>query len=224
MTIPIIPIPSLLKQPLFWRFTGFISSIIGLLCYALSSSFKHLFGEWNSLKIFLYGAGSLITCSIVLLAKKWQLSRGLMLKAHVGFMVLMLTSVYSFFYDKAVNGKPDALGLVSCAAFALVSFSLSRQIDLGFEVDLLNFFLGYLMVQLMKINFLLASLGGVLCYFLIVLRSSLDSQQVVGSITIGATASDHVAIEIERVPEARAGHGNNSENNNNHTSLRKRLA
>lgn len=144
-----------------------------------------------------------------------------MLKAHVGFMVLMLTSVYSFFYDKAVKEKPDALGLVSCAAFALVSFSLSRQIDLGFEVDPLNFFLGCLTVQLMKINLLLASLGGVLCYFLIVLRSSLDSQQVVG--TVGATSSDHVAIEIERVPETRAGHGNNSENDNNHTSLRKRL-
>jgi len=69
----------------------------------------------------------------MLLAKKFQLS--LILKAHVAFLVLMLTSVYSYFYDKKVNGKSDVLGLISCAAFLLMSLSLYKQIDLGFEVD-----------------------------------------------------------------------------------------
>ncbi|XP_004490666.2 uncharacterized protein [Cicer arietinum] len=219
---PIIPILNFLNHPILWRFTGFISSIIGLLCYALSSSFKHLFGEWNLLKIFLYVTLSFITCIIVLLAKKWQLSKSLILKAHVGFLILMLTSVYSFFYDKSVNGKSDVLGLISCVAFALMSLSLSRQIDLGFEVDLLNFFLGCVTVQLMNFNLMLASIGGVFCYFVIVLRASLESQQRIKD--VGATVSDHVEIEIEGV-EIRGEHRSNSEYKNQHQelpSLRKR--
>jgi len=222
--IQIIQVLSFLNHPLVWRLTGFISSIIGLLCYALSSSFKHLFGDWNLLKIFLYGIVSFITCCTVLLAKKFQLSRSLILKAHVAFLVLMLTSLYSFFYDKEVNAKSDVLGLISCAAFALMSLSLSRQIDLGFEVDLLNFFLGCLTVQLMNFNLMLASIGGVFCYFVIVLRSSLDLQQGGGS--VDSTVTDHVAIEIESV-EIKADHGRTSDEYNNHrqelASLRKRL-
>ncbi|CAK8539575.1 unnamed protein product [Lathyrus sativus] len=194
--ISIIPVNSFLNHPLLWRFTGFISSIIGLLCYALSSSFKHLFGEWNLPKIFVYVIVSFITCSVVLLAKKFQLSRSVILKAHIAFLVIMLTSVYSFFNDKNVNGKSDVLGLISCVAFAFMSLSLSRQIDIGFEVDLLNFFLGCLTVQLMNFNLMFAFIGGVFCYFVIVLRASLDSQQE-GVGTVDATVSDHVAIEID---------------------------
>nr|XP_004490677.1 probable WRKY transcription factor 33 isoform X2 [Cicer arietinum] len=37
-----------------WRILGFFSSIIGLISYALSSSFIHLFGEWNFIKIIIY--------------------------------------------------------------------------------------------------------------------------------------------------------------------------
>ncbi|KAK7300869.1 hypothetical protein RJT34_11720 [Clitoria ternatea] len=129
-----------------------------------------------------------------------------------------ITSLYSFFYDKAVNGNSDIPGLISCAAFALMFFSLSRQTDLGFEVDLLNFFLGCLTVQLMKISMMLASLCGVFCYFLIILRSSLDSQQEIE--TASSTAPNHVAIEIET-----AKSGFQSEYNNHYQelpSLRKR--
>ncbi|KAE9615120.1 putative transcription factor WRKY family [Lupinus albus] len=49
-----IRIPNRVIQKKLWRIVGFISSFIGLLCYALSSSFKHLFGEWNLLKIIVY--------------------------------------------------------------------------------------------------------------------------------------------------------------------------
>ncbi|XP_014503068.1 exocyst complex component EXO70B1 [Vigna radiata var. radiata] len=52
------------------------------------------------------------------------------------FLVLLITSVYSFFFDKQVTEKPDAYGLVSCAAFAIMSLGLSRLSHFGFEVDL----------------------------------------------------------------------------------------
>ncbi|MED6179577.1 hypothetical protein PIB30_002403 [Stylosanthes scabra] len=58
-----------------------------------------------------------------------------------------------------------------------MSLSLSRQIEFGFEVDLFNFFLGYFLVQLMTIHIALASLGALFCYFLMFLRSYLDSKQ-----------------------------------------------
>jgi len=83
--------------------------------------------------------------------------------------------VYSYFADKAGNGKPDVYSLISCVAFAVMSFSLSRQTQCGFEVDLLNFFLGFLILLLMKIKFALAIVGVGFSYGLIILRSSLDT-------------------------------------------------
>ena len=151
--MPLVPIPSLLEKSQLWGLIGFVSSAIGLIRNALSAPFKHVLGGWNFWKIFLYSAGSFIICSMVLYAKKWKLSRSLMLKAHTRLFDLMLSPVYSFFYDdKAGKEKPDVFGLISCVALAMLSFSLSRQINLGFEVDLLNFFLGCLTVLLMKMD------------------------------------------------------------------------
>ncbi|AET00574.1 WRKY family transcription factor [Medicago truncatula] len=113
-----------------WRILGFFSSIIGFTSYAFSSSFNHLYGKWNFIKIIIYTLVSFSISSMMLFLKKWKLSRRFLLKAHLGSMI-------------------------SCAAFALMSFCLSRQIDLGFETDL-NFFLGILTVQLMKINLMLS--------------------------------------------------------------------
>ena len=81
--------------------------------------------------------------------KKWKLSRRFLLKARLYVLVLLLTSLYSFVSDKDKNEKPDRLSLISCSAFALMSFCLSRQI-VGFESDLLDFFPGILTVQLMN--------------------------------------------------------------------------
>jgi len=83
--------------------------------------------------------------------------------------------VYSYFVDKAGNGRPDVYSVISCAAFAIMSFSLSRQTQCGFEVDLLNFFLAFLILLLMKIKFALAIVGVGFSYALIILRSSLDT-------------------------------------------------
>ncbi|KAJ1386259.1 WRKY domain [Sesbania bispinosa] len=164
-----------LMQPLVWRFVGFGSAVVGLLCYALSSSFNHLFGNWNLIKIFLYTAFSFIISLLIFYAKKWQHSTSLRFKAHSAFLVLTITSVYSFFYDKVVNGKPDAYSLISCSAFSIMTLSLSRQTRCGFEVDLLYFFLGCLNVQLMKIKLPLAILGAGFSYSLIILRSYFSS-------------------------------------------------
>jgi hypothetical protein len=168
-----------LMQPKVWRFVGFASSIVGLLCYALSSSFDYLFGDWNLLKIFLYSVFSFILSLLVLFAKIWQHSTSLRYKAHAAFLVLTITSLYSFFFDKVMNGKPDAYSLLSCAAFAIMFLSLSRQIQCGFEVDLLYFFRGCLIVQIMKIKLQLFIVGAGFSYLIIILRSSFSSIDVV---------------------------------------------
>jgi len=136
----------------------------------------------------------------MLFLKKWKLSRKFLLKAHLGVLVLLLTSLYSFVSDKDLKGKPDLLSLISCAAFALMSFCLSRQIDLGFESDLLNFFLGILTVQLMKINLMLSIVAAILCYSLMVLRTKLDSRHEIGTLRMEA---DDIAIEIDGVDNNR---------------------
>ncbi|CAK8537872.1 unnamed protein product [Lathyrus sativus] len=165
----------LVLQPKVWRFVGFASSIVGLLCYALSSSFNHLFGNWNLFKIILYTLFSFIISLMILYANIWKSSTSLRFKAHAAFLVLTITSVYSFFFDKVVNGKPDAYSLVSCASFSIMSLSLSRQTHCGVEIDLLYFFLGCLIVQLVKISMQLLILGVGFSYSLIILRSSISS-------------------------------------------------
>ncbi|MED6164251.1 hypothetical protein PIB30_087925 [Stylosanthes scabra] len=163
-----------LRQSHVWRFVGLASTIVGLSCYALSSSFNHLFGKWNFLKIFIHIISSIIICFMILFAKAWQFSAALRFKAHLSFLALTITAVYSFFLDRDVNGKPDVYSLISCAAFAVMSLCLSRQSHFGFEVDLLYFFLGALIVQLMKIHLFLGIFGVGFSYSLIILRSSLD--------------------------------------------------
>ncbi|XP_061365189.1 uncharacterized protein LOC133308569 [Gastrolobium bilobum] len=204
-----------LNQKKLWRVVGFMSSIVGLLCYALSSSFKHLFGELNFLKIILYTVVSFIISNMMLFLKKWKLSRSFLQKAHVGVLVLLLTSLYSFEIDKAVNGKPDLLSLISSAAFALMSLCLSKQINLGFETDLLNFFLGCLTVQLMKINLILCIITAIFSYSLMVLYSKLGSQSEIGTLEM----DNHVIVEIDAADGVeRGGDDNRSKFQFDHTN------
>ncbi|KHN17798.1 Exocyst complex component 7 [Glycine soja] len=168
-----INIQSWLQKPKVWRFVCFFSSVVGLLCYAFSSSFNNLFGKWTWWKILLYIGFSFIICLTVLFAKVWECSTSPRVEAHMAFFILMITSVYAFFFDKEVKGKPDAYSLVSCAAFAIMSLAVSRLSHFGFEVDLLHFFSGVLTIQLMKIKSWLVIVGGSFSYSLVILRSSL---------------------------------------------------
>ncbi|KAI4328145.1 hypothetical protein L6164_020526 [Bauhinia variegata] len=114
----------------------------------------------------------------MLFVNKWKgLARNFLLKANVGVIVLMLTSLYSYFEDRSVErGKEKAYGsilsLISCEAFALVSTSLSRQLELEFEAGMFNFFLGCFLVTVMKMNFKLAPVAAIFCYLLVNFRSS----------------------------------------------------
>ncbi|KAK7300912.1 hypothetical protein RJT34_11763 [Clitoria ternatea] len=162
-------------QSKVWRFLGLASTLVGLLCYALSSSFNHLFGNWNMFKIFLYSLFSSTICLMVFFAKTWKHRRSPRFKLHSIFLVLTISSVYSFYADKVVSGKPDAYSLISCVAFAITSLSLSRQTQCGFEADLLYFFLGCLIVLLMKIKLQLVIVGVGFSYVLVIFRHLLHS-------------------------------------------------
>ncbi|QCE01012.1 exocyst complex component 7 [Vigna unguiculata] len=190
----LIEIHSRVLQPKVWRFVCFVSSIVGLVCYALSSSFNHLCGAWKWWKIFLFIGFSMLISLSILFAKAWEGSNSRCLEAHTAFLVLLITSVYSFFFDKQVTEKPDAYSLVSCGSFAIMSLGLSRLSHFGFEVDLLYFFSGFLTVQLMKIKLWLVIVGGSFSYFLLILRAALDASARDGY--VGLHVNDHVVIEI----------------------------
>ncbi|KAL4395703.1 hypothetical protein HN51_000198 [Arachis hypogaea] len=149
-----------------WRFAlSIASAIVGLLFYALSSLFNDLFGKWNALKIILYMVFSLIVLFVVWFAKQVSFlgqHRGV----RVTFLVWASTTVYSFYSDKASKGTPDAYSVVSCFAFAIMSFCC------GFE-ELLYFFCGVLTAQLMKTKMLLGVMGISFSYFLIATDSNL---------------------------------------------------
>lgn len=128
-----------------------------MLCYALSPSFNRLIGKWNAFKFFLYGVLSLAILTTILFAKQSSFStQYVQLKTYMSFAVLMIISVYLFFYDIAVNGKPETLSIVSNAAFALVSLSLHKLIKFGFEIGVFSYFLGCFAIQLLiTINWML---------------------------------------------------------------------
>ncbi|KAL4342840.1 hypothetical protein HN51_061149 [Arachis hypogaea] len=164
MRLLLVWVQQLMKQ--VWRTTlSVASTVVGFLCFALSSSFKDLFGEWNSPKIVVYTVVGLTVLLFVLYAKELHLiiirKKFMAVRAHVGFLVFASTTVYSFFFDKATKGKPDAYSLVSYVAFATMSFTS------GF-IEFLYFFAAILISQLMKINVLLGLVGLGFSYVLII--------------------------------------------------------
>ncbi|KAL5095723.1 hypothetical protein RYX36_000050 [Vicia faba] len=166
-----------LQAEVTWRLVGLVSSVVGLLCYALSPSFNQLIGGWNSFKIVLYAMFSLIIGATILFGKKSSLSvRYVEYKTYMKFAVLMIVSVYSFYYDNAVAGKPELLSLVSNAALALMSLSLSRLVKLGFEIGIFSYFLGCLVIQLWTIDGKLILVAIIFGCPLFIMQSSLDSE------------------------------------------------
>jgi len=161
---------SLLKKPKVQRLVCLASSVVGLIFYALSSTFNHLLGNWTWWKMLLYIVFSFMICLAVLFSPARSSSTSLRMKAHLAFLVLILTSVYSFLFDNVVKGKADAYSLISCAAFGTMSLGLSNLTQLGFQIDLLYFSCGSLIVQLMKIKLWLVIVGGGFSYSLFQLR------------------------------------------------------
>lgn len=98
-----------------------------------------------------------------------------MVKPDVVFVAMMVSSLYSYLYDKFMSGKPDSLSLISSGSFALMSLSLSRQSEVGFEVSVTGFLVAFMMLQFMKINFALTSVAAIVAYIFIRLRSCSDS-------------------------------------------------
>ncbi|RDX74185.1 hypothetical protein CR513_46095, partial [Mucuna pruriens] len=174
-------ISKLVIHPLLWRLTGFVSSIVGFSSYAFSPSFKDLFGQWNPLKIQVYSVVSSILCIFMLFVKRFSggHGRGFLLKAQVGFVVLTLTSLWSVLEDRSEQGKVEnghgkMMNVTSSGAFALMAMSLSRQLQLGFEVGVSNFFVGCFLVTVMKMSLKLAPLAALFCYLLVNIRSFSD--------------------------------------------------
>ncbi|CAI8601657.1 unnamed protein product [Vicia faba] len=118
----------------------------------------------------------------ILFAKHSSLStRHFQLKTYMSFAVLMIISVYSFFYDKAVNGKPETLSIVLNAAFALVSLSLDKLVRFGVEIGMFSYFLGCFAVQLLTINWMLIFVAIFFGCPLFVMHSSINSRPEVAT-------------------------------------------
>ncbi|KAK4262403.1 hypothetical protein QN277_027968 [Acacia crassicarpa] len=145
-----------------WRLMGFGSSITGFICFALGPSFQKLFGRWNLLKIVVYCILSSMFSLFILFANRFRLRLPsvFLLKVLVNFLVLLFTSLYSYYDDLAV-----------------MSMSLSIQLQPGFEVGMSNFFLGCLVLGFMKKN-LLEGLGvALLCFIVMSIRAYSDFRQ-----------------------------------------------
>ncbi|KAK7366861.1 hypothetical protein VNO80_08863 [Phaseolus coccineus] len=174
-------VSKLVIHPLLWRFTGCVSSIVGFTCYALSPSFQGLLGHWNPLKIVVYSVVSSLLSILMLFVPRcrWRHGKSLLLKAHVGFMVLMLTSLWSILEEhyeegKVKNGYGKTMNFTSTGAFALMALSLSRQLQLGFEVGVTNFLVGCFLATLIKMSLKLAPIAALFCYLLVNIRSISD--------------------------------------------------
>ncbi|RHN56666.1 hypothetical protein MtrunA17_Chr5g0431911 [Medicago truncatula] len=88
MTSTLHEIVRWVTHPKISRFVCFVSSIVGLFYYALSSSFNHLFGKWNFFKLFLYTIFSFIIFLTILFAKSNHTSgTSLPFKAHLVFLI-----------------------------------------------------------------------------------------------------------------------------------------
>ncbi|XP_028783986.1 uncharacterized protein LOC114740037 [Neltuma alba] len=172
----------ILIHPMFWRILGFVSSIVAFTCFAQSPSFYDSFGRWNLFKSAIYSVISLGLTTMMLFIKKCErFTRSVLVKAQVGFLVLMLTSLCSIWQDQVsqkeneeTGSRGKILNMCSFGAFAFMTLSFSRQLQLGFEVGISNFLFGSFLVLLMKMNFKFIPLAAFCCYVFIHIQSFSD--------------------------------------------------
>ncbi|KAE9620092.1 hypothetical protein Lalb_Chr02g0160091 [Lupinus albus] len=81
-----ITITKFITHHMLWRLVGFMSSIVGFTCYALSPSFNDLFGNRNPLKM-VYSVVSSIISILMLLVKtcRWEILKSFLLKHTLDF-------------------------------------------------------------------------------------------------------------------------------------------
>ena len=123
--------------------------------------------------------------------KKKQLSRRGWLRVQIVFFVFVFTNLGFHFYEKWISGKPDRFALSSIGLFALSSFSLSCQINIGFEIGFTNFLLATLTTQIMQINEYLVCLPLAICLVIFAVRSYLESRN---EETVTSGTKEHVQI------------------------------
>lgn len=99
--------------------------------------------------------------------------------------------MYSFVYDRAVNGKPNVLSVVSNASFALVSLSLHKLFKLKSEMGIFSYFLCCFTVQLLTINWILIFVAIIYCFLLFVMHSQPSGGQVINS----STSYSEIAVD-----------------------------
>ncbi|XP_054823284.1 uncharacterized protein LOC129321522 [Prosopis cineraria] len=161
--------------PNVWRFLGFGSSVLGFICFALGTPFQKLFGQWNLLKIVVYSIASLMFSILMLFVRdiEQRFPRVFRMKTLVSCSVLLLTSLYSYYDDRSKQGEGEGNGyqsivsLICFGSFTLTCKSLSRQVQQPrFDFAMSNFFLGLLVLAIMKINLKVAVVVVVVCYVL----------------------------------------------------------
>ncbi|KAL4364944.1 hypothetical protein HN51_024909 [Arachis hypogaea] len=159
-------------EPDKWWIMSVPSAMIGLTCFAFSY-FNHHLKAWNlMLKILISIVLIALICIAVLFARRWPNGSRPWVKAHLVLVAITVTYVATIFLDKEKEEEPDVLRLVSYAAFAVTSLSLAIQTQVEFFGEIVYFFVGLLLIGLMKINWWLAIFPGACFSYLLIILSS----------------------------------------------------
>ncbi|TKY59279.1 exocyst complex component EXO70B [Spatholobus suberectus] len=201
-------------NPWVWRLIGFVAGLVGFICYGVSSPFNKLFnyGYLGFFVVVIYCAGGAFVCCLMLCTTTWCITNKTVSKALVLFVVLMVTSVYSYFLDETEGNTKEKVGskvlnLVSCGAFSLMSLSLSRLTGLGFESGVFSFFLASFVVAVMKLNWKFVFAAAPFCFILVMIHTCTDSQRKTGDIQEARTAllTGNRPMEGSELEEEEAG-------------------
>ncbi|XP_028781310.1 uncharacterized protein LOC114737527 [Neltuma alba] len=144
-----------------WDFVASVSAINGLVCFALGDVYKKSFGKLGMGGLVIYLSVGLIVCMLIWLTRKIKVEEGF--QVPVLSLVFGLTCLASTILDMLGSGKADVFSIISYGSFALMSLSVSRKSELGFETGFSSFFLSLFASQFPKINRLLTPIAIVLC-------------------------------------------------------------
>ncbi|KAK4268639.1 hypothetical protein QN277_025259 [Acacia crassicarpa] len=117
----------------------------------------------------------------------------------VAALIFVVICVISVVLDKYMTGKSNALTITSYGSFALMSVSLSRKFELGFETGFSAFFLQLFASQLFKIKWFLLPVALVFCFLIILLRHYSESGVQFSS----SSANDYYSIEDAPLSESQ---------------------